>query len=213
MSEIRELSLQLAPDDPQSLRRRQAVVASVQTGSVTITLGGVSVAGVKYLGSYSPAIGDTCWVLVDGPDLLIVGRVATINQGVVGVRYVVSWTGANNEAFSNDAQITGLTQSVTVPSGRRYRITVRALLLNDANAGRIIGTVLTDGGVIDRWCDWEAGAGSKIIAHGDTYWAPSAGTYTVSAKLQKNTGAGTVAINNGAGCKLIFEDVGPNLNA
>lgn len=214
-NEIRELAGELAGDGVARLRRRQAVVQSVQTGSVTIRLGAstVDITGVRYLASYSPVAGDTVWVLVDGPDLLIFGRVATTNQGVVGVRYVVPWTGANNEPYSAGAQVTGLTQSITVPAGRRYRVIVTALLINDVNAGRIIGTTLWAGAVIGRWCDWTAAASAVLKVENAAYWSPAAGTYTVSANLAKNTGAGTVGINNGAGCNLVIEDVGPAANA
>lgn len=60
---------------------RQAVVASHTAGppaSVGITLGGSStvVTGVRYLASYTPADGDTVWVLRNGGDLLVLGKLA-----------------------------------------------------------------------------------------------------------------------------------------
>ncbi len=52
----------------------QGVVVSVQTPTVTLTLGGSStpVAGVHYLGS-APAAGATVWVLTVGQTLLVLG--------------------------------------------------------------------------------------------------------------------------------------------
>lgn len=68
---------------------RQGVVQSLSTGPsrVTVRLGGstVDIAGVRYLASYGPAIGDTVWIVVDGPSLLVLGRVAATDE--LGVRY------------------------------------------------------------------------------------------------------------------------------
>lgn len=82
-SEIRELSLELAPEEVHRLHRRQGVVVSIQGSSATIRLGGstTNVAGIRHLGSYTPVVGHTVWVLVDGPDMLILGSLVQQSGG------------------------------------------------------------------------------------------------------------------------------------
>lgn len=59
---------------------RQGVVTATATGPnrVTIKLGGstVAIAGVRYLASYSPTVNDTVFVLANGVDLLVLGKLA-----------------------------------------------------------------------------------------------------------------------------------------
>ncbi len=130
----------------------------------------------------------------------------------LGVRYVLDFTGPNNEAYGAEATMTGLSQAITVPAGRRYRVGVKALLLNDANAGRVIGTVKVAGANVDRWCDWTAPASAIELFDASYIWTPSAGTYTVAAALNKNTGGGVVSVNTGAVCRMVIEDVGLAVN-
>jgi hypothetical protein len=65
---------------PAGVRRRQAVVAAVNTdGTLDLHLGGDTsvVVPARRLDSYTGAtVADTVWVLVEGPDLLVLGRVA-----------------------------------------------------------------------------------------------------------------------------------------
>lgn len=62
-----------APNAP--VRLRQGVVQSVETGTVTVTVGGSSIplSGISYLSSYLPTAGDTVWLATDGRDWLIIG--------------------------------------------------------------------------------------------------------------------------------------------
>lgn len=64
--------------DPANLRLRFGYVVSVQSGSVTVTVGGsdVEVAGVKYLDSFTPSASATVAMLTDGLDLLVIGSVS-----------------------------------------------------------------------------------------------------------------------------------------
>ena len=79
-----------------ALRRRKAVVQSVQAGTVTIRLGGTptDIPGVRFLGSYPPLAGETVEVVVDGPGLLIIGSVVTqMRQATAVITYVAGING------------------------------------------------------------------------------------------------------------------------
>jgi hypothetical protein len=80
-----ELARTLTVPGPLRTSLRQGVVASVQATTCTITLGGgaTSIAGVVYLDSYLPTVGDTVWILQSGPDLLIVGRAGGAGPAVI----------------------------------------------------------------------------------------------------------------------------------
>lgn len=62
----------------QSMRLRSGVIVSDETGSVTVTVAGstVEIPGIKHLASYSPTPGDTVYMLTDGFDVLILGKLA-----------------------------------------------------------------------------------------------------------------------------------------
>lgn len=77
----RDLAAILATDDPRTrLRLRQGVVTATATvpNRVTITIGGSpdTVSGVRYLASYSPTVTDTVWLIQNGTDLLVLGKLA-----------------------------------------------------------------------------------------------------------------------------------------
>jgi hypothetical protein len=56
-------------------------------GMVDITLGGASgdelIPGVRHLSNYRPQIDDACWVLVSGPDLLVIDRTSVSGPSVI----------------------------------------------------------------------------------------------------------------------------------
>lgn len=75
--DLRRIAAELAPRQ-SSMRLRSGVVVSDETGTVTITVGGstVEIPGIKHLASYSPTPGDTVYMLTDGFDVLILGKLA-----------------------------------------------------------------------------------------------------------------------------------------
>lgn len=76
-NDLADVLLELTAGD--GIRLRKGVVQAVTAPTVTIRLGGstTDIAGVRYLASYTPAVGNVVFVLVDGPALLILGRLAT----------------------------------------------------------------------------------------------------------------------------------------
>lgn len=65
------------------LQLRQAVVATVDATGRTlgVQIGGstTTVAGVKFLQSYWPVVGDTVWLLSRGPDRIVLGALSSLN--------------------------------------------------------------------------------------------------------------------------------------
>lgn len=79
MSDLDDLARALLPDPAESrLQLRKGQVSAVSAPTVTITLGGstTTIAGVSYLASYTPTVNDVVFVLVDGPSLLVLGKLA-----------------------------------------------------------------------------------------------------------------------------------------
>ena len=82
-----------------SAHRRKATVTAWSPSAVTLSLGGVSVAGVPYLGGYIPRVGDAVEVLVDGAALLVLGRVAPQATPACRVDRNTDVTVANDTAY------------------------------------------------------------------------------------------------------------------
>lgn len=76
VSDLADVLFEMA--DTPAVRLRKATVQAVAAPKVTLRIGGstTDVAGVRYLSSYAPTVGDVVFVLVDGPALLILGRLA-----------------------------------------------------------------------------------------------------------------------------------------
>lgn len=67
----------------------QGTVISVESYSITVTIGGGSetVAGVKYLAPVPPVPGAGVWMLSDGKDLLAVGMIASAGRSIAPRAY------------------------------------------------------------------------------------------------------------------------------
>lgn len=68
----------LVPKGDELLRLRQGVIASVQTTSATVTIGGstTQIAGVKWFSGYSPVANDTVWLLEQDRQYFIIGSLS-----------------------------------------------------------------------------------------------------------------------------------------
>lgn len=62
----------------KTLTLRMAKISTVQTGTATVLMGGdtTAIAEVPYLSSYQPAVNDICWIIQNGTDLIIIGRIS-----------------------------------------------------------------------------------------------------------------------------------------
>lgn len=166
MMDIQEVVSILKNDGP-TLRLRQCVVVSVQATTATITIAGsaAEVSGVKFMSTYRPFAGDTCWIMTDGRDLFIFGALGADAMHKVGATgepaFQYSWVNYDTDnvaAFTRDAMgfvyVRGLVKSGTVGSGTPiftlpvgYRpATQRAFPVSSAGAFGII-VVKADGSV------------------------------------------------------------------
>lgn len=104
---------------PVGLRTRQGVVtvasaADVLAGVCTILLGGdteTPIVGVACLASYRPVVGDVVWVVVNGTDLLVIGR-----QGWDGTHPYAEATG--QQSITCTAALNSAAVGITFPAGR-----------------------------------------------------------------------------------------------
>jgi len=60
----------------QPMQLTQGVVSATAAGSVSVRIAGATdaVTGIKYLSSYSPTVSDVVFMLVNGNDVLILGK-------------------------------------------------------------------------------------------------------------------------------------------
>lgn len=103
MDDFRELVSAIQQSSPEpAVRLRQGVVQSVQSGSVTVTVGGGStpLSGIKYLASYAPTANDTVWLATDGTDWLILGSQTGSSGGGGAASVIVSDTAPTAAAGS-----------------------------------------------------------------------------------------------------------------
>lgn len=66
------------------LRQGKVTAIAADAGSVTVQIAGdatVSVSGVKFLNSYSPAVNDAVWIVTDGVDLFVLGALNAVPSG------------------------------------------------------------------------------------------------------------------------------------
>jgi hypothetical protein len=63
-------------DQKQGLQLRQGVVSATASGSVSVQISGstTAITLVKYLASYTPTVSDKVFMLIDGKDVLILGK-------------------------------------------------------------------------------------------------------------------------------------------
>lgn len=76
-AQVRDFARWLAPDRTDNVQLRNAVVQSFAGDKVNVLLSGSSFAvGIRKFSHVDCRVGDTVWILKNGPDYIIVGRVA-----------------------------------------------------------------------------------------------------------------------------------------
>lgn len=78
---MRDLTMQMQKvvDGLIRLQLRQAKVVSADATTpptITITLDDTNISGVRYFASYTPTANDNVWLLVNGSDILALGKLA-----------------------------------------------------------------------------------------------------------------------------------------
>lgn len=63
-------------NDQQNLELAQGVVTATASGSVSVKIAAstTAISGIKYLSSYTPTVNDVVFMLIDGKDVLILGK-------------------------------------------------------------------------------------------------------------------------------------------
>lgn len=108
-----------------TLERRQGKIVAVDVvnSKIDVTLGGNSVVipGVAHVSNYRPAVGDTVWVDVNGPDLLALDRVGSFGPSVIATAASASVDTEQTRTSESFGDLSTVGPSVTVdvsPSGR-----------------------------------------------------------------------------------------------
>lgn len=97
--------------------------------------------------------------------------------------------------ITTETDLTGLSVTVTVPAGRRLRITAQGRVDAVTTAGLIIGFIKEGSTYLDRWVQDDVGAGQVRTASASTIITPTAGSHTYKLSLWKFNGGNTASLN------------------
>lgn len=111
--------------------------------------------------------------------------------------------------LSAETDLVGLTTTVTVPAGRRLKITAHGQINNDATLGVVIGRIKEGTTELGRWVSEEMNASKTTLGDGSVIVSPSAGTHTYKLSLTKASGSGTIdlAANATIPAFILVEDI------
>lgn len=188
---------------------RQGVVQAVNVPAarVDVTLGGdsTSIPGVAHLSNYRPTVNDTCWVLVNGPDLLVLDRTAALGPSVVSTAAAGTVLGTETRTSTTPGDLAtvgpALTCSVS-PSGRLLvQLSAWCENLESGSAGAGMSCALTGANTVGTSSEEELvsyiGTGNALIAASkvNLYTGLNPGQTTVTAKYRAVQG-GEAAFRN-----------------
>jgi hypothetical protein len=122
-------------------------------------------------------------------DAALAALVAALPQGVLG--YVEA---SADTTTGVEADVAGLSRTVTVAAGRRIKVTVQAQINNDGNAGIVIVRIREGATEKQRVCCSSFIAAGNVVAHGSWVATPSTGSHTYKVTIEKASGAGTVTL-------------------
>lgn len=196
-----ELAAALAIPGPLRTSLRQATIQATAATTATIRLGGgtTDIAGVHFLDSYLPIIGDTAWVIQNGPDLLLVGKVGTGNSPSIGTHTDSMAYGSSTPAGT--AMATLISKVITTGL-------TGALILCRSNWDldfTVVGTSFVNGYLrIDGGADVFTVAEQDFAVHRqpslrgrDVVFLPvGTGGHTIDMRYNKNNAGGTCLIHN-----------------
>lgn len=117
---------------------------------------------------------------------------------------------ANQTGISTETDLTGLTVTVTVPVGRKIRITGHCGEVdNDATAGSVVGRIKEGATTLGLFAANTLGASVAVCLDASVIITPTAGTHTYKLSLHKNVGAGTLTLgaNSSQPAFILVEDI------
>lgn len=180
-----------------AVKRRQGTITAVTGGfpvTVTVTIGGMSIPGVRVLSGYAPVTGDVVMVDFNGPDPMVIGSTAGTSAGAGGpvtLGYVEN-LGHNTNVTTEPTDVPGMAVTFTVPAGRRIRVTAKQHLASTVAGDRVTIRVAEGGTELNAvfLTMGLANAGEDLyVSHVLT---PAAGTHTYKLQGGRSAGTGTV---------------------
>lgn len=118
-------------------------------------------------------------------------------------------TTADQTSISALVDLTNLSATVTVGTGRRVKITGQARINNDGTAGTVLGYIRESSTVLNLFAVNSVIASGFTLAHGSHVLTPSAGSHTYKLSMEK-AGAGTFTVDADATYPpfILVEDIG-----
>lgn len=115
-------------------------------------------------------------------------------------------------ASGTETDLTGLTATVTVGTGRRIRISGQGILSRTVADGVTLGRFKESTTALGRWAQHSPSANTEFgHSHGAVILTPSAGSHTYKLTLQRFSGTGNVTLNadSTSPAFILCEDIGP----
>lgn len=122
----------------------------------------------------------------------------TALQGPPSAQLAYAEVTANQTGISAETDLTGLTVTITVPVGRRLRITGQARVDAVTTGGHVIGRIKEGATELTRWLNEDIGAAQAATSNDYAIITPTAGTHTYKLTLEKFNGGNTVTVVAGS---------------
>jgi hypothetical protein len=101
---------------------------------------------------------------------------------------------ANQGTFTAETDLTGLAVTVSVPSGRRVRITAKLALNSSVNSDAVVAYVKEGSAFIDQWTGTATFNNVDYTLVLTTVVAPSAGSHTYKLSAARSAGTGNITM-------------------
>jgi hypothetical protein len=130
------------------LRQGVVVGVDVPNGRCSVVIGGDTdnpVPGVKHLSNYRPQVADSCWILVNGYDLLVLDRTTNLGPSVISDAQSATVVASDFTTSTLWTPLAGpLLNGISVSPSGRLLVQVSALLYNLASGsyGALMGVNL-----------------------------------------------------------------------
>ena len=202
-------SLLIAPGRAQPPLLRQGVVASLDApGQLTVYLSGddYPIYGVRFLDSYAPVPNDAVWLLKNGPDMLVLGKVETAARWGPLQPHNVAWgrikaASTTGTAWATLAQVQVTLADIPLKAGRIYGLRMQLRWRTDT-AGMIANLDLQrDIGQTGTWVSQRVvpstasvvtgSTNSEAVEWTETFTAAADGVDAWRLVVTRATGAGT----------------------
>jgi hypothetical protein len=200
-------------------RIRYGIVAAVDTGARTasLLLGGSATPspGFVYPASSPPTVGDTVRAVNRGADRYIDANLTAAAAGSTGPRGVLGYAEvtANQTGITTEADLTGLSVSVTVAAGRRIRVTGQVRY--GGTTSDDVATLRIKEGTISiqtaqLLVSRATGQANPTLTTA-VVLTPSAGSHTYKLSLERPIGTGNMQLvaSSNSPAFILVEDIDP----